>query len=79
MAFDSFSAFLAMEGHGPYVWTCYAVFVVFLTGMMIWSARRNRAVIEGCKRRFEQQRGTSGQDVRQKASATFTRVEVSQD
>jgi len=79
MAFDSFSAFLAMEGHGPYVWTCYVVFVVFVAGMMIWSARRNWAVIEGCKRRFEQQQGTSAQDVRQKASATFTRVEVSQD
>jgi len=79
MAFDSFSAFLAMEGHGPYVWTCYAVFVVFVAGMMIWSARRNRAVIEECKRRFDQQQGTSGQDVRQKAPATFTRVEVSQD
>ncbi|GHD44947.1 heme exporter protein D [Marinobacter persicus] len=79
MAFDSFSAFIAMEGHGPYVWSCYAVFFILVAGMMIWSARRNRAVIEGCKRRFDQQQGTSGRDARPKASATFTRVEVSQD
>lgn len=78
MAFDSFSALIAMEGHGPYVWACYAVFVILVAGMMIWSARRNRAVMASCRRRFEQQ-GTSGRDARQKAAATFTRVEVSQD
>lgn len=79
MAFDSFSAFIAMDGHGPYVWACYAVFLVLVAGMMIWSARRNRAVIEECRRRFEQQQGTSGKDARPRAAATFTRVDVSQD
>ncbi|MGM0953412.1 MAG: heme exporter protein CcmD [Pseudomonadota bacterium] len=79
MAFDSFSAFIAMEGHGPYVWACYAVFLVLVAGMMIWSARRNRAIIEVCRRRFEQQEVTTGKDARTKAAATFTRVEVSQD
>ncbi|HBM48570.1 MULTISPECIES: heme exporter protein CcmD [unclassified Marinobacter] len=78
MAFDSFSAFIAMEGHGPYVWACYAVFVVLLGGLMIWSARRNRAVYDSCRRRLEQQQG-SKDSVRPKAAATFTRVEVSQD
>lgn len=78
MAFDSFSAFIAMEGHGPYVWACYAVFVVLLGGLMIWSARRNRAVYDSCRRRLEQQQG-SKDSARPKAVATFTRVEVSQD
>jgi len=76
MAFDSLSAFIAMEGHGPYVWTCYAVFVIFLAGLMIGSARRNRAVLEACKRGIEQQGSTTG--TRPKAAATFTRVDVSQ-
>ncbi|MED5468281.1 MAG: heme exporter protein CcmD [Pseudomonadota bacterium] len=45
MAFDSFSAFIAMEGHGPYVWACYAVFAVLLVGLMIWSSRHHQAVM----------------------------------
>ena len=79
MAFDSFSAFIAMEGHGPYVWSYYAVFFIFLAGMMIWSVRRHRSVIEACRRRLAQQDATQGKDARPKPQATFTRVEVSQD
>lgn len=45
MRFDSFSAFLFMEGHGPYVWTCYAVFVLGLAGVAFWSARQRTKVI----------------------------------
>lgn len=78
MEFDSFSALMAMDGHGPYVWACYAVFAVFLVGLMIHSARRNQAVYDTCKRRIEQQQGSKDR-ARPKAAATFTRVEVSQD
>lgn len=28
--FDSFQAFMWMDGHGPYVWTCYAVVMLTL-------------------------------------------------
>lgn len=35
MAFDSFNAFLVMDGHGPYVWTCYGVFFL-LMGLLAW-------------------------------------------
>ncbi|GGC75109.1 heme exporter protein CcmD [Marinobacter halophilus] len=78
MAFDSFSAFIAMEGHGPYVWACYAVFVVLLAGLMVWSVKRNQSVLGACQRRYETDAKTSGQTTR-KAPATFTRVEISQD
>lgn len=78
MAFDSFSAFIAMEGHGPFVWVCYAVFSVLVFGLMVWSVKRNRSVIEACRRRYEADAQTSGQPARQ-ASATFARVEISQD
>ncbi|PSF06153.1 heme exporter protein CcmD [Marinobacter fuscus] len=78
MAFDSFSAFLAMEGHGPYVWACYGVFAILLGGLMIWSRRRHRSVLAECRRRYQQQdqRANKGQT---KTAATFTRVEVSQE
>ncbi|MFB2705688.1 MULTISPECIES: heme exporter protein CcmD [Marinobacter] len=78
MAFDSFSAFMVMEGHGPYVWACYAVFVVLLAGMMVSSYKRNQSALRACQRRHE-----TGPDALAKASsgtsATFTRVEISQD
>lgn len=78
MAFDSFSAFIAMEGHGPFVWMCYAVFAVLVFGLMVWSVKRNRSVIEACRRRYEADVQTSRQPARQ-AAATFARVEISQD
>lgn len=78
MAFDSFSAFIVMEGHGPYVWVCYAVFVILLAGMMIWSVKRNQSALQACQRRHETGFGTADKPAR-KASATFTRVEISQD
>lgn len=79
MAFDSFSAFIAMEGHGPYVWVCYAVFLLLVVGLIVWSVLRNRAIIDTCRRRFEQQERTSGKDARPKTAASFTRVDVSQN
>lgn len=77
MAFDSLSAFLAMEGHGPYVWTCYGVFFVLMVGLMVWSSRRRSATMEACRRIYERQ-DQGGQQAARPA-ATFTRVEVSQD
>jgi len=79
MAFDSFSAFLVMEGHGPYVWACYGVFFILLVTMMVWSVRRHKAVIEYCRRGYEFRAGRSGQQVVRGAPAAFTRVNVSQD
>ncbi len=77
MAFDSFSAFLVMEGHGPYVWVCYGVFVLLLAGMMFWSFRTHQDIYQICKRGYERQ--STVDQPRPKATATFTRVEVSQD
>jgi len=78
MAFDSFSAFIAMEGHGPYVWVCYAVFAVLLGGLMIWSVKRNRVALGDCQRRHETESRASAR-APGKAAATFTRVEIPQD
>ncbi|MBW4933676.1 heme exporter protein CcmD [Marinobacter sp. F4206] len=78
MAFESFAAFLSMEGHGPYVWTCYGAFFVLMAAMMVWSLRRRRAVIESCRRQYESLEANDG-GAANRASATFTRVNVSQD
>lgn len=34
IAFESFADFLAMGGHGPYVWSAYGLCV----GLMAWTA-----------------------------------------
>ncbi|PHQ26661.1 heme exporter protein CcmD [Marinobacter guineae] len=79
MAFDSFSAFLVMEGHGPYVWACYGVFFVLMIAMMVWSVHRRKAAIESCRRGYEFQADRSEQQAARGSAASFTRVNVSQD
>jgi len=79
MAFDTFSAFIAMEGHGPYVWACYAVFLVMLIGMMVWSARSNRQVLGDCRRRYRQQAQSHRASSGSRPEASFTRVDISRD
>lgn len=79
MAFDSFSAFIWMEGHGPYVWTCFAVFALLLGGQMIGSLQRHRRVM----RSLHRQNMMSGEDPRQSrqpvaASASFAPVQTSE-
>ncbi|MBK1872070.1 heme exporter protein CcmD [Marinobacter sp. 1-3A] len=79
MAFDSFSAFIAMEGHGPYVWACYAVFFVLMVAMMAGSLRSRTAIIESCRRRYEFQADKGKVATAPTSSASFARVNVSQD
>lgn len=79
MAFESFSAFMVMEGHGPYVWACYAVFFLLMIGLMVWSLRRRNAAIEACRRGYELQAGRREQQAARGSAASFTRVHVPQD
>ncbi len=79
MAFDSFSALIVMEGHGPYVWACYAVFFVLMAVMMIASVRSRSATIESCRRGYELQAEKSTVAAASATSASFARVNVSQD
>lgn len=60
MAFDSFSAFIHMEGHGPYVWVCYGAFFL-LFGLLAWySVFERRQVVRA--QRFQQQLDSSRAD-----------------
>tara|TARA_R100000687_G_scaffold39919_3_gene32551 strand:+ start:71 stop:295 length:225 start_codon:yes stop_codon:yes gene_type:complete len=74
MAFDSFSAFLAMGGHGPYVWACYAMFFLLMGVVIWWSLRQRRVVIAQ-----QQRRAASMPSADERPTASFTRIESSQD
>lgn len=72
MAFDSFGAFIAMGGHGPYVWACYVVFFGLSLVLIVWSSRQRKAAIQGVMRR----QARTDQAVRGDASADFARVDA---
>jgi len=50
MNFDSFGEFLAMGGHGFYVWWSYLLTAVVVAWILVWPLWRRR-------RFFEEQRG----------------------
>lgn len=79
MAFESFSALVYMEGHGPYVWTCYGAFFLLL-GLLTWfSVLERRQLVRA--QRFQHQVQTSRQgdssDWGQSGEASFERIQSS--
>ena len=42
MYFDSFDALIAMDGHGVFVWTAYAVTLLILALLVVAPMRRRR-------------------------------------
>lgn len=60
MAFASFSEFLAMGGHGPYVWSAWGVTALLLIAA-VWHARvEHRQLIKGLKRRARRTNSARG-------------------
>lgn len=57
MNFESFSAFLAMGGHGPYVWSCYALTLAVLLFNGLAPGRRQRRFLreQGARQRRQEQ------------------------
>ena len=57
MNFDSFSAFLAMGGHGPYVWSCYGLTLAVLLFNGLAPGRRKRRFLreQGARQRRQEQ------------------------
>ncbi|GGY63880.1 heme exporter protein CcmD [Marinobacter zhanjiangensis] len=79
MAFESFSALVYMEGHGPYVWTCYGAFFLLL-GLLAWySVFERRQVVRA--QRDQQPLQTSRQgdssDWGRSGEASFQRIQSS--
>jgi len=46
MFFQSFSDLLRMNGHGPYVWTSYALALIVLGGLCVWTIASYRQAIK---------------------------------
>lgn len=79
MAFDSLTSLIVMEGHGPYVWTCYGVFFLLLGALVYWSLLQRRRVVSAQRR--DMARAAAGQSATPQAAvgASFNRVHESQD
>ncbi|TLF47627.1 heme exporter protein CcmD [Halomonas urmiana] len=71
MAFESLSAFLAMGGHGPYVWAAYGATAALLLGVTLHARAERRALLRDLRRRArrEQRRGASTPDSHQEGHA----------
>ena len=54
MAFDSWSAFLAMGGHGRYVWVAYGTTFALLAGLVLVSRWRHRRWLAQQRRQHRQ-------------------------
>ena len=55
MNFESFSAFLAMGGHGPYVWSCYGLTLLVLLFNGLAPGRRQRRFLREQRARQRRQ------------------------
>ncbi|MCH4562032.1 heme exporter protein CcmD [Halomonas sp. EGI 63088] len=60
MAFASFNEFLAMGGHGPYVWTSWAVTAALLGGIVIHARSERRQLLRNLQRRARRERRLAG-------------------
>lgn len=47
--FHSVAEFLAMGGHGPYVWSAYGVALVVLVWQIVRPLRRHRAILNAVR------------------------------
>ncbi|MDI3322857.1 heme exporter protein CcmD [Pontibacterium granulatum] len=59
MSFDSFSEFLAMDGHGQYVWLSYAIALVLFVVNLVSPLLRKKQLIAELKRRLRREKSTS--------------------
>ncbi|MDH4042251.1 MAG: heme exporter protein CcmD [Gammaproteobacteria bacterium] len=59
MYFDSLSAALSMDGHGPYVWSAYAICLVVVALILLAPRRRRRNILRRLS--AEQKRQQHGQ------------------
>ncbi|HEX7762625.1 MAG TPA: heme exporter protein CcmD [Cellvibrio sp.] len=48
--FESLADFLAMSGHGPYVWACYAITFIALIFLVVNPVLQQRALVKQQKK-----------------------------
>ena len=55
MYFTSLEHLIHMDGHGPYVWICYGLFVLLVVGN-VWSAKgRQKKLLKQIKSQLRRQ------------------------
>ncbi|WP_415895632.1 heme exporter protein CcmD [Neptuniibacter sp. PT34_22] len=59
MSFDSFSDFIAMGGHGFYVWLSYAIALVVIVINIVNPALQKKKVISDLVRRLRREKKSS--------------------
>ncbi|MEW6990194.1 heme exporter protein CcmD [Colwelliaceae bacterium 6441] len=55
MQFSTFAEFLAMGGHGFYVWLSYGISILLLSLLVIFSLSRNKAIIKQIQQRQQRE------------------------
>ncbi|WIO73339.1 heme exporter protein CcmD [Porticoccaceae bacterium LTM1] len=53
--FDSFSAFLNMGGHGPYVWSAVVISLLLMVFLVVAPLRRKRALLQQIDRQVRRE------------------------
>lgn len=59
MYFESVNALIAMEGHGPYVWSAYGITLVVLVGLVLAPLRRRRQFLVNLRMRLRREQNPS--------------------
>jgi heme exporter protein D len=59
VSFDSFSEFLAMGGHGKYVWLSYAIALVVIVINIVNPVLQKKKVFSDLARRLRREKKTS--------------------
>ena len=62
MAFDSFQALLAMEGHAPYVWSAWGLTALLLIGSALHARAERRHLLRDLQRRQRRERHAGRED-----------------
>ncbi len=57
MYFETIDALIAMDGHGPYVWSAYAIALVVLSGLIIAPLRKKRQLLVELRMQLRRQQG----------------------
>jgi heme exporter protein D len=60
MAFASFSDFLAMGGHAPYVWAAWGVTALLLVACVLHARHERRQLLRHLQRRGRRERRLAG-------------------
>ncbi|QIL89465.1 heme exporter protein CcmD [Microbulbifer harenosus] len=68
--FENFASFLAMNGHGPYVWFSYGVTIAVMAALVLVPVLRQRQMREAFRRQLRQEQARRRSEIARAASET---------